>query len=196
MPVAQHDAPCPYCVGKGTYPFERVIRLGPFRDPLSQLIYQTKYHRKWPLAEFLADRLMAQARVQALLMETDVLVPVPLHRFRQIARGYNQADVIARRLRAEDRKLKIARPAVRLRNTETQTHQQSRQKRAENLRDAFGLIDGRRIKGKHVVIIDDVMTTGATMQSLGRTLLQAEPASLCALVVAMADPKGRDFETI
>jgi len=195
MPLAQHGDPCPHCNGKGLYPLEKIIRLGIFEDPLKHLIHQAKYHRRWPLAEFLADRLLEQERVKGLLTETEVLVPVPLHAWRHIKRGYNQADVIARRL-AKRCKLRVGYPVARLRNTETQTHLHSQEKREENIRDAFGLVNAKPIRGKHVVIIDDVTTTGATLKELARVVRDGEPASLCAIVVAIADPKRRGFEQI
>ena len=61
---------------------------------------------------------------------------------------------------------------------------------AANLRDAFALKDGRKITGNHVTVVDDVWTTGATMQAMARVLKQAKPASLSAIVVATADPRG------
>ena len=195
MPLAELDAPCPYCDDKGIHPFERILRLGVFEDPLKHLIHEAKCHHRWPLAEFLAERLSAQDLVNGLLRQTDVLVAVPLHVLRHVKRGYNQAEVLARRL-ASLNKLKLAKPAVRLRNTETQTHIHSQAKREENLRDAFGLVNPKCIRGKHVVLIDDVMTTGATLKSFARCLKEAEPASLSAIVVAIADPKRRGFEVI
>ena len=68
--------------------------------------------------------------------------------------------------------------------------------REENLKDAFGLVSERGIAGRHVVIVDDVMTTGATLKSVARTLSMAEPASISAVVVAIADPLGQDFSVI
>jgi ComF family protein len=195
MPLAERDAPCPYCDAKGIHPFERILRLGVFEDPLKHLIHQAKYHHRWPLAEFLAERLSEQDLVNGLLRQTDVLVAVPLHVLRHVKRGYNQAEVLARRL-ASLNKLKLVKPAVRLRNTETQTHIHSQAKREENLRDAFGLVNPKRIRGKHVVLIDDVMTTGATLKSFARCLKEAQPASLSAIVIAIADPKRRGFEVI
>ncbi|MGB7160442.1 MAG: ComF family protein, partial [Tepidisphaeraceae bacterium] len=195
MPLPQHEAPCPHCNGKGLRPFERILRLGVFADPLKHLVHQSKYHHRWPLGEFLADRLLEQERVKGLLMETDGLVAVPLHPVRHIHRGYNQAEVIARRL-SKICRLDLVRPAVRLRNTQTQTHVRSHAKREENLRDAFGLIDAKNVRGRHVVVIDDVMTTGATLKSFARCLKEAEPASLSALVVAIADPRERGFEVV
>ena len=195
MPVARDGDPCPHCEGKGVYPLEKIVRLGVFDDPIRHIIHQAKYHRRWPLAEFLAERLFEQERVIGLLQQSDVLVPVPLHTWRHIKRGYNQADVIARRL-AKRGKLKTAYPVDRLRPTETQTHLHSQEKREENIRDAFGLVDERSISGKHVVIIDDVMTTGATLKEVARVIRDGKAASICAIVVAIADPKRRGFEQI
>lgn len=160
-PLSQPGAPCAWCLSDGIYPYDRIIRLGLFKDPLKHLIHQMKYHRRWPLAESLAERLWAQDRVRTLLNETDCIVPVPLHRWKQIARGYNQSDVITKWLKRRSGK-PIRRPLVRLRATETQTHLHSREKRVANVRNAFGLIDPRKIKDKRVLVVDDVMTTGAT----------------------------------
>jgi ComF family protein len=194
-PLPEDGAPCPHCLGDGMAHYEWVLRLGTFTDPLKGLIHQLKYNQRWPLAEVLADRLLEQERVKALLSEAEVIVPVPLHRLRQIARGYNQAEVIARRIAAR-RGLPLRRPVIRLRNTDSQTNMTSAAQREENMRDAFALLSPRGVRGKHVVVVDDVMTTGATLKAFARALRPAKPASLCAIVLAVADPKGRDFKTV
>jgi ComF family protein len=194
-PIAEFNSPCPHCLGQGIKPFEGVLRLAVFQDPLRDLIHQIKYHGRWTVAEFLADRLIERKAVRALLGQTDVLVPVPLHPWRQMSRGYNQAEVIARRI-GKRCGIKVASAVVRLRNTETQTDLHSRMKRYDNMRDAFGLMRPGAVGGRHVVVVDDVMTTGATLSSVGKTVLEAEPASLCAIVIAVADPRGRDFEMV
>jgi ComF family protein len=196
MPLPTEGSPCPYCEGGGVAHYDRIVRLGTFHDPLRVLIHHVKYHNRWSLAEFLADCLMEQERVKAILHEGGVLLPVPLHPLRQIARGFNQAEVMARRLCAKDKRLRIVNPVLRLRHTETQTHLHSASQRAENLRDAFGLIRPFSVRGQHVIVIDDVRTTGATMHALARALRPAKLASLSAIVVAVADPKGKDFEAI
>lgn len=198
QPIPEHLAPCPHCTGDGLQPYDRIVRLGRFDDPLKDVIHQMKYNRRWPLAETLADRLLTHAGVKGVLSETPAhltrIVPVPLYHWRQVSRGYNQSEVIARRI-AKRCKIKLAHPVTRLRHTETQTHF-SRTKRVENLKDAFGLTNATSVRGKHVAVVDDVMTTGATLQAVGRLLQEAEPASLCAIVVAVADPRHRDFEAI
>jgi ComF family protein len=198
LPVAETGALCPHCQGKGVHPFATIVRLGVFKDPIRHLIHQIKYHGRWTLAEFLAERLLAQEPVKGLLTQTDLLIPVPLHPWRQMSRGYNQAEIVARRLK------KLCKPhgprfcdaMVRLKNTETQTHLHSREDRHENLRDAFGLLKPRAVRGKHVVLIDDVMTTGATLYWAARAIKEAEPASISAIVISVADPRGMDFEAI
>jgi ComF family protein len=194
-PLAMHGDPCPWCEGKGEPNFERIVRLGLYADPIRHVIYKMKLNGRWALAEFFADRLRELSTVKALLRESDYLVPIPLHRFRQMSRGFNQSEILARRLKKGER-IKVVQPLVRIRNTETQTVVRSRSRREENMKHAFGLVSPKQVAGRHVVLIDDIMTTGATLQSAARTLKQAKPASLSVIVIAIADPKGREFEVI
>ena len=195
LPLSQVGAPCPWCKGKGRYPFTRFARLGVFEDPLKTLIHHMKYHRRWAVAEMLAERLLKCDSIKQVLADADCLLPVPLHFRRQFARGYNQAHVLAKRI-GRGCGIPVVRSAIRIRNTKTQTEIRSQKDRHENVRDAFTLVNPREIEGKNVVVVDDVMTSGATLQAVGRALLPAKPASLSGIVVAVADPRGRHFEMI
>jgi predicted amidophosphoribosyltransferase len=233
MPLTLPDAPCAQCLDSGLPPFDRIASLGVLEGPLKSAVHRAKYEHRWPLAERLADRLLERPDVKLILEEAEVLVPVPLHRKRQRERGYNQAEVIARRLcskfnvfhsparKGGDRsanhaaslldprpsglgyqrfvtsnRLTVARAAIRVRPTETQTHLHTRAGRIENLKGAFVMENADAIADKQIVLIDDVLTTGATLVSLARVLKPAKPASICAIVLAVADPKGRAFEMI
>ena len=195
MPLAYEAAPCPFCVGKGIRYYDRILRLGTFSEPLKMLVHQMKYHGRWNLAERLADRFLEQGRIRTLLEEIDVIAPVPLHRWKQFRRGYNQAALVAARLALKTNK-PLLRAAIRARNTESQTQLRSRRDRLQNMRNAFRLINAGSLAGKRVLVIDDVTTTGATLQSLARTVRRARPASLSALVLAVADPKHRNFQVV
>ena len=191
-PLAYPDAPCPHCEGKGRRPFARIAALGRFGEPLRAIIHHIKYHRAWPLAEYLADVLADHEPTKGLLTGADVLIPIPLHPLRQWSRGYNQSAVISARL-ASRCSIRHDHALIRVHHTETQTHMPSRARREINLKGAFALRDSKAVTGKHVVLIDDVRTSGATLRSAATTLRPAKPASLSAIVLAVADPRGRDF---
>lgn len=194
-PLAIEGSPCPYCRQKGLKPFQRVVALGHFEAPVREMIHAIKYHRDWPLAEYLADYLLEQERVKELLTGAEVLIPVPLYPLRQLSRGFNQASVIATRLKKRSG-LALAEVLIRVRDTETQTHFHSRAKRIKNMKGAFALGRAKHIRGKHVILLDDVMTSGATLRAAVRALKEGEPASVSALVLAVADPRGRSFERV
>ena len=190
MTLAYPSAPCPHCQGKGPVLLDRVVRLGPFEDPIKTIIHRVKYNGLWPLGEYLADRLLELEPAKALLSETNLLIPVPLHPLRQIERGYNQAAVIARRLGKRCR-IKTAEPVIRLRRTETQTHMHAPTRREANLREAFGLTSAKQVTGKHVVIVDDVYTSGATLRAVARAVRSGAPASVSAVVIGVAEPRSQ-----
>jgi ComF family protein len=198
MPLAQAGQPCPYCQGQGLRPLERVVRLGVFEDPLKHLVHRMKYNGDWTLAEMLADRLCAHEPARDLLAQADVLVPVPLHPLRQVVRGYNQAQVIAARLvrSAKPRRIAVVWPAARTRDTGSQTRLSSNAQRVQNMRQAFALVRPELVADRHVVLVDDVMTSGATLRSLARALRRGRPKRLSAILLAIADPRGRGFEAI
>ena len=191
-PLPMPGSPCPTCKGRGLRPFERVLSLGVHREPVRTTIHQVKYAGRWHLAEALADRLVDAKDVGSWLDGADALVPVPLHSRRQAERGFNQADVIARRI-GRRCGVPVWSPAARVRDTPTQATLKAMDARADNLRGAFRVVDPRQVRGRRLVIVDDVSTTGATLSSFGRALRAERPGSLAALVLTVADPRGRDF---
>jgi competence protein ComFC len=118
--------------------------------------------------------------------EVDVIIPVPLHRTRLAERGYNQAEAIAKAI-ASQTKANVVQAAKRARPTPSQTNLPL-QKRIENMREAFALTRrAEEIKGKNILIVDDVMTTGSTLASVAETLLEAKPKSISTLALAIAE---------
>ena len=194
MPVGE-GASCPHCQGRGVFPITEIAAMGPFRDPVKRLIHQMKYQHRWPVAETLADRMLNQPRIRELLDQTDVLVAMPLHWVRQIGRGFNQADAVAKRI-SQKTGILLARPITRVRNTAAQTSVKSRAARKLNVRNAFALKTSDKIAGKRVTLVDDVLTTASTIKAAARVMREADPLCINALVIAIGDPRGRGFETV
>jgi ComF family protein len=195
-PVAEEGAPCPWCLGKGLYPFKQVLRLGVHHEPLKTLVKDLKYRGRWTLAGELAGRLLRKERVRELLEGNDALMAVPLHWRKRLARGYNQSDLLARHLAKGCNGVRVIAPVKRVRDTESQTRQTSQSARRENMKGAFKLVDARLVEGKRIVIVDDVTTSGATIQEVARVALVAKPASISAVAVSIADARGRDFTQV
>lgn len=153
------------------------------RGVVREFIHRFKYNREFqlriPLARWAAEGL-ADARLQA--GRIDALVPVPLFTTRERHREFNQAAEIAR-LVAAGAGLPFQDCLLRLRNTTTQVRLHRRE-RMENLRNAFGMRHNALVRGKHLVLVDDVSTTGSTLDECARALLRGGAASVRALTVA------------
>jgi ComF family protein len=120
-----------------------------------------------------------------VLAGADLMIPVPLHWTRLFLRRYNQAALIAQAIRSSGGPPVAANWLVRRRRTPMQG-QLGSLARERNVRSAFAMRPGRSVAGKRVVIIDDVMTTGATVEECARVLKRAGAASVCVLTLARA----------
>jgi ComF family protein len=159
---------------------DRAASIGPYEGSLREIIHALKYEGRRSVAANLAA-LMA-TRGGGMLATADLVVPVPLHWRRRYARGFNQAEQLARRLG-----LPVARALVRVRATRSQIGLAAPERR-QNVRGAFRLkrMAGwrRRLTGTSVVLIDDVSTTGATLEACAEVLKAAGVREVRALTAA------------
>jgi competence protein ComFC len=154
---------------------------GVVREFIHRFKYQRHFYLRHPLAEWLAAGLEDERLREPAL---DFLVPVPLHRTREREREFNQAQVLAELLSARAGVPTLA-ALKRVRYTTTQTRL-DRARRMENLRGAFCLKAGAGIAGRHLLLIDDVFTTGSTAEECARVLHRGGVASVRVLTVARA----------
>jgi ComF family protein len=184
-PYAVVAGGCTHCRGT-SFAFDRVLRLGAYDGLLRLLILRLKYQAGEGLAEVLA-RLWSQHQAAALRAAgVDVVVPVPLHWWRRLTRGYNQSETLARVLAAELRRPCRSRWLRRVRATARQTQQTSPTARKENVRDAFAARPCPGLKGRTVLLVDDVMTTGSTAAEAARALKAAGAGQVVVAVLARA----------
>lgn len=147
------------------------------------LIHRYKYQRALWLEPFLAGLLIRRAGPVLQQGGWDLLVPVPLHPRKEAEREFNQAERLARRLGAAVGLPVNSRLVRRVQPTRTQT-QLSRPERLANVRQAFALRPGASPAGRRIVLVDDVLTTGATASACARVLLQAQAQSVCVWTLA------------
>jgi len=163
--------------------FTRAIALYHYAPPVDHFIRELKFHQRLGLARLLGEHL-AQ-RLAAEMTRPDLIIPIPLHGARLRERGYNQALEIARPVaRALGVPLDF-RSLVRVRATAPQTGMMLVARR-KNLRNAFHLRDPATVHGRHVALVDDVMTTGSTVQAAAKCLRQAGAETVEIWVVARA----------
>lgn len=143
------------------------------------LIHEIKYNHRKDLARALG-RLMGQQWMERGLLEgIDVIVPVPLHWRRRWSRGYNQSNEIAKGMSAVSGIPVRSKAIKRRRNNRSQT-KMKRENRWGNVTGLFALVEGKAatsLAGKHVLLVDDVITTGATLTALGALIADGVPGA-------------------
>lgn len=173
---------CPNCRGQ-PFHFEFAVSVMRAGGAARDVVHRLKYHRDQRLAELLGEWLVEGFQDNRMLdFSPEVLVPVPLHPVRKRDREFNQSELIAR---VASRRLQIpcVNALIRRRYTDTQT-QFDRKHRMQNLRDAFDLSKNANVKDMRVALIDDVLTTGATLDECARVILSGGASRVCAITVA------------
>jgi ComF family protein len=166
----------------GARGFDAAYCFGSYEGILRELIHLFKYGRMKPLARALAANLAsALPRDQKF----DVVVPMPLHWRRKWQRGFNQAELLARRT-ARRCGIPVANAVRRIRPTSAQAGLSNAQRR-ENVAGAFQFRGRRAIQGRRVLLIDDVMTTGATASACALALKRGGAVSVTLLTLARVD---------
>lgn len=162
--------------------FQQSHALFTYETPINKLIQQLKYQKRLDLAAALG-RLLAQHLSQCNAARPDLLLPVPLHRQRLRQRGFNQALELARPLASAMGIMLDPWIAIRHRNTVPQTGLPPQQ-RGRNVRNAFQL--QKDVSGLKIAVIDDVMTTGHTVNALASSLVRGGAAKVDIWVLARA----------
>jgi competence protein ComFC len=176
------EGACPDCQGKEIY-FDGIARGGVYAASLQEMILAFKKGRSelGSVLGFLANSALAGS---GFLDDIEVFIPVPLHWSRRLARGYNQSLIITKEL--DHRGARINRDLVRMRRTKSQPAMRSAAARARNVAGAFAVRWGHKFVGRNVCLVDDIKTTGATLNECSRTLKEAGASRVFALVLAVA----------
>jgi ComF family protein len=171
---------CPVCHTQ-TFAFDQARSYAIYSGALARAIVMLKFERLEPLAKWFSQRLAEIVKRENLA--ADVVVPVPLHRHRERERGYNQADLVARPLA---KLLGLPYRAVLLVRTRPRPdkHLLTVTERWESVRGAFATRPGSQVDKQRVLLVDDVLTSGATLDACSKALREAGAKTVLGLTIA------------
>jgi competence protein ComFC len=182
------DTKCSFCESAGKTIEDHKIALvrssGRFDDYYRELIHRFKYGKKIPLGKRLAQRLGETINGDYSFLESDFLIPVPLHKSRHREREFNQSEVLAEEISKITGISVLKSGLKRRKNTKDQTNL-SPQQREENVRGAFAVTQPDMINNKKIILVDDVITTGATLNECARMLKQAGAEKILGMTIAV-----------
>ncbi len=172
----------------GRIPFHSAMALLHFRKAgtVQELMHHLKYKNRKAVGIKLGAMLGEQLRKASLYQDVSLIIPVPLHRKKERSRGYNQSMCIAEGVAMVMEIPILEHCLVRKVDTSSQTRK-SRYKRYENMKDVFELKNPELVLGKNILLIDDVITTGATIEACAIVLQQAAIGKLSIAAIAFAD---------
>jgi len=186
-PFVDVDAGCSQCRDE-SFAFDGVVRLGAYEGVLRETILRVKSQHGEGLAECLGRLWAAHAAHALRAVNADLIVPVPLHWRRRLARGYNQSEAIARGLGKVLGLPLRPRWLRRVKATPIQPTQTGHAARKENVRGAFRASPRLDLGGRTVLLVDDVLTTGSTAHEAARALRASRPRRIVVAVLARAAP--------
>lgn len=153
---------------------------------VQQLLHNLKYRGHENISEFFGNWLGAELKAIDDYRSIDVVIPVPLHPSKMRKRGYNQVTKFASSLAKELDVSFNDEVLVKTRNTKTQVFK-NRLKRWTDDRGLFRITEDQSLKGKHILLVDDIITTGATVEACAAVLLQIEKIKISLATMAIAD---------
>lgn len=174
---------CPACQKKNLH-FDRAFSPCAYDGVIKELIHKFKYGGKDRLGRHLSRLMTEFIKEYDLPMDfIDCIIPIPLHKTRLREREFNQAQILSRSVAEEFKKDVLVDAVERYRHTKTQTDLEIHE-RADNVKDSFRVTDSGAVKGKNVLLIDDVLTTGATSSEVASALKKAGANIVFVLTLA------------
>ncbi len=154
-------------------------------------VYKIKYFDKPDTGFDIGQMMGRQMKAARFTLDIDIILPVPLAKERERQRGFNQSEMIAQGI-SDTTGIKMASNIVKRVSFHGSQTKRDRQERAENVANAFRLKKGKRIIGKHVLIVDDIVTTGATIEAMARQITQMEGVKVSVAAIGFAGERIYD----
>lgn len=179
---ASHRKICGQCETTNYY-FEKARAVAVYEGALREYLAELKYRYRPALGAALGELLVEWIKLNRDYQKIDLIIPIPIHHSKWLARGYNQAELMANPLQRYlgiEVKTDIIK---RLKFTETQ-NSLDREARFDNVKDAFQVVNAKNLRQAKILLVDDILTTGATTSEAARVLLRAGAANVRVLTLA------------
>ena len=172
----------------GRFPFEAATSFLHFEQNNStqHIVHQIKYYDNYPLAKTFGRMMGKDIRESHRFDSVDILIPVPLHPKKERQRGYNQSQLLCEAIAEEFQRPIYTHVLFRNTHTESQTHK-TREERLKNMQNVFEVQNSKLIEGKHILLIDDVITTGSTTSECCEALLKVPGVKISIASLAIAN---------
>lgn len=171
---------CLRCKSKISKSYNRAFAPFKFEGKIVNVIHDLKYHNKKYLADYLSKFMFNCFSAQNLII--DIVIPIPLNAKRFKERGYNQAELLCKSFKENGYEIDVTN-LIRSKYTQTQTNLTTKE-RKENLKNAFTVLNKNYYKDKNILLVDDVFTTGATMEEAAKVLKQCKAKTVYCLTLA------------
>ncbi len=172
----------------GRFPFHKAISFTVYQKEgmMQRIVHRFKYGDDSALAYFMGELCGTAFVGKNVVDDIDVLIPVPLHTRRMRERGYNQSEEIARGISSKLSIPVCADILCRKINNPPQAQTQSRMERWRNVKNIFHVEDETYLVGKHILLVDDVITTGSTLEACAKALLDVEGVRISVFALSAA----------
>lgn len=164
---------------------DKIYCYGEYTGNLKTVIKKLKFSKKQKIANILGEKMAEMLKPNISTLEDIVLIPVPLHKKREIERGFNQSLLLCLTISEKLRLPYLENEVIRDKDTEYM-HSLSKKDRLKNVKDAFKINNPTKLKNKTVIIIDDILTTGATISQIGKLLKTNKSGKIIGATCAMA----------
>ncbi|MBO5413213.1 MAG: ComF family protein [Clostridia bacterium] len=154
-----------------------------YENIVREKIIKYKFNENSYLYKTFAKIIIKNKKVYGFLKLYDIIIPVPMHKLKKSVRGYNQSELLAKEI-AKQMELHFEKELlIKIKNTKVQSTLTKTQ-RAENVKNAFFVADTTKVKGKKIILIDDIYTTGSTVNECSKVLKKAGAKEICVVTIA------------
>jgi ComF family protein len=182
--VPEHGEDCIYCRAT-QFRFQRVVAMGNYRRDLRKAIWDTKHQQGEIMSQSLAQLLFDRRADVLRGLNAEIVVPIPMHWRRRLRRGTNGPELMAAAI-ARQLSLPLTTNVLRRSKLTRRQSESTPRERMINQRNSFRVRRAKKIEGRRILLVDDVLTTGATCNAASKTLLAAGAASVVVAVIARA----------